>query len=324
MTTPFSVVTEHAACPVCGAERWRPYRPGMYAIGDVRFDLARCDACSFVGVEPRPDAATLLRMYADPSYYAEGYTLGVETRGYFERQDELLRAYDADVARLEAETGGPGTLFELGAAGGFLLEAARRRGWTVHGVEPSPEAARFARERLGLDVVDGTLDDTPLAPGTVDLVVADNVLEHTTDPRAVLRRLHTLLRPGGHLVVIVPTYVNSPYFRLLLAVRQVVPARLLGPRMLRILKLDEEHDGGFPYHVLEFDRGTLVRLARSAGYEVVAVEGSLPQPAHLFEPGPTRLTDRLLRVVFRTLDALMRARLAPPARVRLLARATAT
>lgn len=319
-TLPFPVVTEHTPCAVCGADRWRPYRPRMYAIGDVGFDLARCHACGFVAVVPRPDAPSLLRMYDDPAYYSEGYTLGVETRGYFERQDELLQVYDAEMARLEQETGRPGALFELGAAGGFLLEAARRRGWTVAGVEPSPVAARHARETLGLDVVDGTLDATPLAPASIDVAVADNVLEHTTDPRGVLMRLGTLLRPGGHLVVIVPTYVNSPYFRALLALRRWLPARLLGPRLLRILKLDEDSDGGFPYHISEFDRGTLLRLAHDAGYEVVAVEGSVPLPAHLFAPGATRLTDRLLRAVFRVLDALMRRRLAPPARVRLLAR----
>ena len=320
--TPFPVATEHTTCVVCGADRWRPYRHGMYAIGEVVFDLARCRACGFVAVVPRPDAPTLLRMYDDPDYYAEGYTLGVETRGYFERQDELLRAYDAEMARLERETGARGTLFELGAAGGFLLEAARRRGWTVHGVEPSPPAARHARERLGLDVVLGTLDDTPLRRASVDLAVADNVLEHTTDPHAVLVRLRVLLRPGGHLVVIVPTYVNSPYFRLLLTLRRLVPARLLGERLMRILKLDDG-DGGFPYHVLEFDRAGLVRLVRDAGYEVVAVEGSVPLPAHLFEAEAPAAPDRLLRTLFRTLDVLMRRRLAPPARVRLLARVPA-
>lgn len=309
----------HALCALCSSDAALPYRRGMYRFEGHTFDLVRCASCGLVYVDPRPDAAGMARMYDDPQYFTEGYNLGVETENYFERGAELLAQYDGEVARLEGETGGFRNLLELGSAGGFFLEAARRRGHGVRGVELSPVAARFAREQLGLEIHEGWLEEAPFAPGSFDLAVADNVLEHTPAPRRTLRALRRLLEPGGHLLVVVPSYVNSAWFRLLLELGRKVPRRFLGPGLVRILKLGPDEDSGRPYHVLEFDRGTLLRLLRETGFEIVSVEGSVPFPAEVFK-GALSPRSALLRTIFRTLDALMRARLAPPARLRVLAR----
>lgn len=304
---------------MCRAEGAASYRENMYRIGEVRFRLVRCD-CGMVYVNPRPDGETLAWMYTDPDYYREGYTLGVETEDYFARREELLEFYDDMMAELQRELGPPGRLLELGSAGGFLLEAARRRGWNVSGVEISAPAVAYARGELGLEIFAGELEDAPYQAGSFDLAIADNVLEHTTDPARVLEHLRQLLPPGGHLLVIVPSYVNSPYFRLLGCAGRLLPARLLGKRLLRILKMDPGYDGGHPYHLLEFDRRSLLRTLRQAGFEIRSTRSSLPLPAHLFKTDSRSPRLFALRCVFRALDALMRLGLAPGARTRVLAR----
>lgn len=307
-------------CAVCGSEDPVPYQRDMYAIGATRFDLVRCRQCGLVYVDPRPDGAGIEAMYDDPDYYTHGYNLGVETVNYFERKDELIAQYDGEVAALEAEVGGPGSFMELGSAGGFLLEAARRRGWSVRGVELSPPAARYSKEEFDLDVFEGQLADAGIEPESLDVVVADNVLEHTEDPRQVLLELRRLLRPGAHLVVVVPTYVNSPYFRLMQEVGRMVPKPLLGKQLLGLLKMDPDSDGGYPYHILEFDHATLTRLLKRAGFETVSVERSVPRPAHLFKVERPNLRERLLRFVFVALDGAMHMGLLPGARLRVVAR----
>ena len=187
------------ACPACGERRPARYRSGMYRIGTMPFHLVRCP-CRMVYVDPRPDDATLAALYDDPDYYTEGYNLGVETENYFDRREELLGLYDRALEELEREVGRSATkgdLLELGSAGGFFLAAARSRGWSVRGIEISPHAAAYSKRELGLDVFEGELADAPFPEQSFDLVVADNVLEHTTDPGAVLVRLRELLRPAG-------------------------------------------------------------------------------------------------------------------------------
>lgn len=313
------VRTEHVACPVCGRDEPRRYRADMYSISGVRFSLVRCP-CGLVYVSPRPDGRTLGRMYDDPDYYTEGYNLGVETDNYFTRRAELVAQYEGTARELARELGQAGDLLELGSAGGFFLEGARRAGFRVRGIELSPSATEYARRELGLEIHHGDLMQAPWPDASFDVAYADNVLEHTTDPIAVTRKLGALLRPGGHLVVIVPSYVNSPWFRALLAAQRIVPRKLLGRELVRILKMDPETDSGHPYHILEFDRKTLCDVVTRAGLEIVRVEGSVPLPAHLFKAERPNLRTRLLRSVFSTLDFGMRHRLLPPARITLLAR----
>ena len=69
----------------------------------------------------------------------------------------------------------------------------------VDGVEPAEDASAFARDELGLDVATGTLDDLDAEPGTADVVVLWDVIEHVDDPRGVLQGCAALLRPGGVL-----------------------------------------------------------------------------------------------------------------------------
>lgn len=313
----FPVRTEKVRCVVCGADDARPYRRGMYRIGATKFDLVRC-RCGMVYVDPRPDGPTLGAMYDDADYYTDGYNLGVETENYFARRDELIAQYGETVAQYERETGvSKGAIFELGSAGGFFLEAARRRGWKVQGVELSPPAAEYSIRELGLPVFQGLLEEAPFEKASFDVALADNVLEHVTDPVGVLSKLRELLRPGGALIVICPSYVNSPYFRMMLAAERIVPRSLLGAQTLKLLKFDGA-DSGYPYHILEFDLSALRTLAERAGFVVERVERSVPLPAHLFKATSPTMSQRLQRGIFRTLDGGMRMGLLPGARVRLV------
>lgn len=307
-------------CPVCRQEAAQPYKRNMYAIGEQGFDLVRC-ACGMVYVDPQPDGATVGWMYDDPDYYTHGYNLGVESENYFLRREELVEQYSAAAAKLAWELGRTGRLCEIGAAGGFFLEGARRAGFEVSGVELSPPALRFAREEMGLDVFAGEFEDAPIAEESLDCIVADNVLEHSTDLQRLLGVMRRRLKPGGHALIIVPSYVNSPYFRLLDRLRRSIPRGWLGPGLIQLLKLEEDPSRrGMPYHLLEFDRRSLERIVREAGFDIVRNEGSVPLPAEIFKA--QRRTPRLLLLagVFLGLDLAMRAGLAPGARQTLLAK----
>lgn len=318
--TPPAVKLVSVACPVCGGREARPYRAAMYAIGEQRFDLVRC-RCGMVYIDPQPDGATVGWMYDDPDYYTHGYNLGVETENYFSRRDELVEQYTQAAQALSREIGGTGRLCEIGAAGGFFLEGARRAGFEVSGVELSPPAIRFARESMGLDVFAGEFEDAPIPDASLDCIVADNVLEHSTDLKRLLAVIRRRLKPGGHVLIIVPSYVNSPYFRLLDRVRRSIPRSLLGPGLIGLLKLEEDPaKRGMPYHLLEFDRRTIERIVREAGLDIVRNEGSVPLPAELFKAERRTPRQLLLAGVFLGLDLAMRAGFAPGARQTLLAK----
>jgi len=90
-----------------------------------------------------------------------------------------------------------GRLLEIGCSTGSFLELARQNGWQEIGVEPVESSARYAGEKLGLNVHTGTLETVELEPASVDVVYSNAVIEHIEHPSEVVRQAFRILRPGG-------------------------------------------------------------------------------------------------------------------------------
>jgi len=77
----------------------------------------------------------------------------------------------------------------------------------AEGVDLSEDALAFCRER-GLDKVRlGAGEELPYEDGTFDLVTAFDVVEHMDDDLAGLREMRRVLRPGGRVLLFVPTFM---------------------------------------------------------------------------------------------------------------------
>ncbi|SED32288.1 Methyltransferase domain-containing protein [Nocardioides exalbidus] len=96
-----------------------------------------------------------------------------------------------------------------GGTGGFAVPLAEL-GHTVQVIDPSPDALasldRRARERGVADRVtgqQGDLSDLATLVDEADLVLCHGVLEMVDDPAASLASIAGVLRPGGHLSLLV-------------------------------------------------------------------------------------------------------------------------
>jgi SAM-dependent methyltransferase len=97
----------------------------------------------------------------------------------------------------------PGVALDVGAAGGGNTRVLRAAGWRAVALEYGEEGARVCAERA-IPVLRGDATRLPLAPGSLDLVVAYDVLEHIDDDAAAAKEVFELLRPGGVFLVAVP------------------------------------------------------------------------------------------------------------------------
>ena len=98
-------------------------------------------------------------------------------------------------------------VLDVGCGGGLLSEAMARRGATVTGIDLAPltiEVAelhalesnlqvRYVRESAETHAVHSS--------GAYDVITCMEMLEHVPEPDSVLRALHTLVKPGGHVFV---------------------------------------------------------------------------------------------------------------------------
>jgi SAM-dependent methyltransferase len=211
-------------CQLCGSQDqvFRSY-------AEVRgWNYVTCKDCGLVFLDPQPTRDEL-RIYYDSMYK-------YDPRAY---KDSLGR--QALWLRYVEETlGTSGLLLEIGCSYGYFLKAARERGWTVRGVEPGRDASDFARRKLGLDVVKGTIADLDGDPAGFDAVVAWHVLEHDSNPREFMRITANLLKPGGVLGIRVPNLESTV-------------SRLAGETWQWLSP---------PEHVCMYRKATLVRLLR--------------------------------------------------------------
>lgn len=97
----------------------------------------------------------------------------------------------------------PGVALDIGAAGGGNTRVLRDLGWHAVAVEYGAEGAGVARDR-GLATLRADATALPVAEGSVDLVVAFDVLEHIEDDDSAVAHVFRALRPGGRYLVAVP------------------------------------------------------------------------------------------------------------------------
>jgi 2-polyprenyl-3-methyl-5-hydroxy-6-metoxy-1,4-benzoquinol methylase len=91
-------------------------------------------------------------------------------------------------------------VLDFGASWGYGTWQLSEAGFQVTGFEVSERRARYAREIVGLDVVDAPED----VRGLFDIVFACHVLEHVPRPSEVVQWLSKFLKPGGLLIAITP------------------------------------------------------------------------------------------------------------------------
>ena len=141
---------------------------------------------------------------------------------------------------------------DVGAADGFLAERLTAQGWSVTALERDPELAARARGRCKEVVVADLESALPLLHGPFDAIVYGDVLEHLSDPRAVLGALDQALAPGGTVIVSVPNVAHLWVRLSLLAGRFDYADRGILDRT----------------HLRFFTRRTLLELLRGAGLTV--------------------------------------------------------
>ena len=126
-------------------------------------------------------------------------------------QKLFVTEFESRLARLEDLSEGSGALLDVGCGVGHFLQAARRRGWAVRGLDISQAASRVAHQTYDIDVVVGTLETASFGAGQFDAVTLWDAIEHIRRPIENLKAANRFLRPGGILAMKTPN--ESSFFK---------------------------------------------------------------------------------------------------------------
>lgn len=106
--------------------------------------------------------------------------------------------------------GGAGShrVVDVGCGTGGLIRSiqAAHPEWRCTGLDVEPLACELARERTGVEIVQGSILELPFPDQAFDVVIGADVICQVADSARAVRELARVARPGGVVVVNVPAY----------------------------------------------------------------------------------------------------------------------
>lgn len=181
------------ACPLCASPATRI----RYELSTWR--IAICDACGFEFHDGFKGGG------GDDGTFGADYYTNIQDKAFEQQFGDYLKDPSAVVFarwldRIAAH-GGTGRVLDVGSALGTFLKIAESKGFKPEGVEISKYASDFAREKRGLTVFNGDLEQFGGTAGSFDTVTFWDSIEHVTHPLQNLKTARRLLRPGGILLL---------------------------------------------------------------------------------------------------------------------------
>jgi len=256
------------SCPNCGSNAPKslvltlggPHR----TVSLHPLNILRCPACTcrFYDRQLTPD-------YADPEMNDHGCV------PFYVQQGAGIGLITRPLAQAPARPGS--SYMEVGCGYGFGLDfAINSRGWRGIGIDPAP-LAEAGRDALSLAIELRYLRDDDEARGTMDVVMASEVIEHVPSPAAFVRTLRAMLKPGGLLMMTTP---NGDDITPTLSPGIIVS--LLSPTLHLVIQSAASftallHQAGFAHVDVQVDSHSLVAFASDASLNLECDTGRLRQ-----------------------------------------------
>lgn len=185
------------SCMLCGRDGRQLYsslRDRLFGAPGI-WSLMECPRCELVWLNPRPVPEDIGKLYSQyfthkvaeaPRRASSALRKSVKESilstsfGYpIDGSHKIVGSVLSMIGPLREIVGGGvmwlsaqerGRLLDVGCGNGMFLDRMRQLGWDVTGVEPDGAAVRVAREKLGLEVIEGSREDAGLPDRYFDAV----------------------------------------------------------------------------------------------------------------------------------------------------------
>ncbi len=178
------------ACNICGSAQIQKVEPN--------FNLCRCDSCGYVFDSPRPSFTEISAFYSKAGKYD----------AWLKEEQARDMLWNRRLKKL-LQSGAKGSLLDIGTGYGQFLHHAQPFFSEVIGTEVSESGVAVAKDKYGLSLLTGQVEDLDLDSESFDTITLFHVLEHVLDPNLLIHRCHALLKAHGTLIIAVPNDVQA-------------------------------------------------------------------------------------------------------------------
>ncbi len=238
-------------CDICGCDELLNHSMGKDIIGfedltSANFrvtdkdygrciETVKCGNCGLVQPKYILDSRDLIKLYANVD--DESYLSTSDIRG--------TSNYRQVIKLIDKFTKNRGSLLEIGAGSGGLLDILKHEFNHIHGVEPNKKFCQFAKERYGL-VLDNIGYENISEDRKYDVILALDVIEHVVSVRHFMYKVLQLLTDEGIVILSTPN-------------KNSLTARLLGKKWWHIR----------PPHLYYLDKQSFNALMDATGFKIM-------------------------------------------------------
>ncbi len=159
-----------------------------------------CTGCGLIRTDPMPTPAEVTDYYNNIYRWDYQLVSSKPSRRHMNRS-RALAAFRLEYLAPALHAGA--RILDFGCGAGQFLGMASEK-YSVLGIEPGRDYAKYARETFGVEVICEMWEDVNLPKESFDVITTVEVIEHLRRPVEALRWLASLLKAGGVIYVTVP------------------------------------------------------------------------------------------------------------------------
>lgn len=252
-------------CYTCSSKDFI-FLPFGYKFHGKDLRAVQCKNCGLIFIHPQPDSEEIKSLYSEDYFKSTDISLRPHGRTDYiqsvqkEREKNIYNLRIKEFCKYVKK----GHLLEVGCGPGHFLHLAKLDGWEVTGVELSRFAAQYARDKFGLIVFEGTVDDAVLPKQTFDVVYMGDLLEHIPNPKELLLKIKKYVSDNGIVYVEVPSVTNGLFSRFGTFILNAIGKR-------KYINLP-------PYHLFEFTPRNYRALFDITNYTIIRMRQGIVSP----------------------------------------------
>lgn len=195
----------HTTCPLCNSIHLSGFAMDTKRKGP-HISRVKCDSCKLVFANPMADEKELEEYYNH--YYEKDHYEAVDYKSLILSHFSRIQLLNHDAIKTEArylyELKKETKFLDVGCGLGLGLAYAKQFDCQLYATEFDQGALDFVAEHFDVETFKGDVWSANFQDDFFDFIHISHVIEHVLDPKAYLKEMKRILKPGGILAIGTP------------------------------------------------------------------------------------------------------------------------